>query len=79
MKAKARSPALTGGIASGAAAPALSIRRGTFTVHGHRLSSLYRSDRKAPNPFIVLKILNKFPKNSLYRLSIFGTVKAGEA
>ncbi|WP_149787231.1 hypothetical protein [Lutimaribacter pacificus] len=28
-----------------------------FTVRGHRLSSLYRGARKAPNPFIVLKIL----------------------
>ena len=27
-----------------------------FIVHGHRLASLYRSDRKAPIRFIVLKI-----------------------
>lgn len=30
---------------------------GSFTVHGHRLSSLYRAWSRAPFPFIVLKIL----------------------
>ena len=30
---------------------------GSFFAHGHRLSSLYRAVRKAPNPFFVLKIL----------------------
>ena len=28
-----------------------------FTVHGHRLSSLYRGGSRAPIPFIVLEIL----------------------
>ncbi len=33
--------------------------RSLFIVHGHRLTSLYRCDRKPPNPFIVLKIHKK--------------------
>lgn len=36
-----------------------------FTVHGHRLSSLYRGTRKAHKPFIVLKILKRAPVNSV--------------
>jgi hypothetical protein len=30
---------------------------GPFFAHGHRLSSLYREDRKPPIPFFALKIL----------------------
>jgi len=30
---------------------------GPFTFHGHRLSSLYRGDRRLQIPFIFLKIL----------------------
>lgn len=30
-----------------------------FIVHGHRLSSLYRTNRKPESPFIVPKILKK--------------------
>jgi hypothetical protein len=51
--------------------------RGTFTVHGHRLSSLFRLYTKPQNPFIVLKILKKFAQSRPWDLSIFGTVKAG--
>ncbi|WP_197915587.1 hypothetical protein [Thiosulfatihalobacter marinus] len=48
-----------------------------FTVHGHRLSSLYRVIRKPPIPFIVLKILNNSARETGRAvLSICGTMKA---
>jgi hypothetical protein len=39
-----------------------------FTVHGHRLSSLYRGGMMTPSPFIVLKILKNPPLPRVLRL-----------
>ena len=52
-----------------------------FTVHGHRLSSLYRGGSRAPIPFIVLKILKnlRFVQAGRYeylRNSEAGSVRA---
>lgn len=35
---------------------ACQVAGGPFTFGGHRLASLYRPDRKTPNPFIFAKI-----------------------
>ena len=51
------------------------VDRGGFSFGGHRLSSLYRTKRKPPIPFIVLKILKHFARFLHPDLSIFRTVK----
>lgn len=58
-------------------APAHLHGRGAFTVHGHRLSSLYRPARQNLNPFIVLKILKESAENLWRLLSIYRAVKPG--
>ena len=53
-----------------------------FTVHGHRLSSLYRAQNQTAKPFIVLKILINFDLVSWGNgaiASICGTMKSREA
>ncbi|WP_300546820.1 hypothetical protein [Roseovarius sp.] len=60
-------------------APSRMTGRGTFTFHGHRLSSLFRMRRKTPNTFIFLKILKFCACGTLSVLSIYGKMKAGAA
>lgn len=50
-----------------------------FTVHGHRLLSLYRMVINHENPFIVLKIPKVCARNERIGLGIYRTVKAGGA
>jgi hypothetical protein len=48
-----------------------------FTVHGHRLSSLYRARSRAPIPFIVLKILKDLRAVQAVRYEYLGNSEAG--
>ena len=60
-----------------ASAPSRMTGRGTFTFHGHRLSSLFRTKSETPNTFIFLKILKFRASGTVGPLSIFGKMKAG--
>ena len=76
MTTEARSSALAGGVAICRGAPAPVEERGTFTVHGHRLSSLYRPPMKRDNPFIFLKILTAQALPRAQRIEYLGKDEA---
>nr|WP_317056846.1 hypothetical protein [Roseovarius sp. W115] len=58
-------------------APTLLTEQGTFSVHGHRLSSLCRLCKQPPNPFIVLKILKKLRSNLAMEIEYFWNCEVG--
>jgi hypothetical protein len=75
-------PADTGGKKAGACLPSHPSRvsckvADPFTVHGHRLSSLYRDGSEASFPFIVLKILMNLRPLRAMRCEYLGNDEAG--